>query len=92
MPAYLPRTEDAPHRTSALDHQVGAPKEGNMDPLTAYDLAKLRMAERHQEASRERLAKLARMSGSDDEHETSVWRRWTLRRVIGRITLATSGA
>jgi hypothetical protein len=63
-----------------------------MDPLTAYDLAKLRMAERHQEASRERMAKLARMSGSDDEHETSVWRRWTLRRVIGRITLATSGA
>ena len=63
-----------------------------MDPLTAYDLAKLRTAERHQEASRERQAKLARMSGSDDEHETSFWRRWTLRRVVGRITLATSGA
>ena len=63
-----------------------------MDPLTAYDMAKLRMAERHQEASRERLAKAARSTGSDDEQETSVWRRWTLRRVVGRITLANAGA
>lgn len=63
-----------------------------MDPLTAYDMAKLRMAERHQEASRERQAKLAGSTGSDDEHETSVWRRWTLRRVVGRITLANTGA
>ena len=51
-----------------------------MDPLTAYDVAKLRMAERHEEASRERLGRLARATGSDDEQETSVWRRWTLRR------------
>jgi hypothetical protein len=63
-----------------------------MDPLTAYDLAKLRMAERHQEASRGRLAKLDRAYGSDDEHETRVWRRWTLRRVVGRLTLASAGA
>jgi hypothetical protein len=62
-----------------------------MDPLTAHDLAKLRMKERHQEAARERLAKAARASGSDDEQETSVWRRWTLRRVMGRITLANAG-
>ena len=63
-----------------------------MDPLTAYDVAKLRMAERHEDASRERVARLARATGSDDEQETSVWRRWTLRRVVGRITLARAGA
>jgi hypothetical protein len=63
-----------------------------MDPLTAYDLAKLRMAERHQEASRERLAKASRATGSDDEQETSVWRRWTLRRLGARVTLAKAGA
>ena len=62
-----------------------------MDPLTAYDMAKLRMAERQNEASRERLAKV-RATRSDDDEETSVWRRWTLRRVVGRITLANSGA
>ena len=63
-----------------------------MDPLTAHDMAKLRMAERHQEAARERLANAARATGTDDEQETSVWRRWTLRRVVGRITLANAGA
>jgi hypothetical protein len=62
-----------------------------MDPITAYDLAKLRMAERHQAASRERQARQANAAGSDDEKETSVWRRWTLRRVVGRITLAQAG-
>jgi hypothetical protein len=54
-------------------------------------MAKLRMAERHPEASRERQAKLARAM-SDDEQETSVWRRWTLRRLVGRITLANAGS
>ena len=63
-----------------------------MDPLTAHDMAKLRMAERHREAARERLANAARAMGTDDEQETSVWRRWTLRRVVGRITLANAGA
>jgi hypothetical protein len=91
-------------RTAALDDdpsierarsakQVGAPKEGCvMHPLMAYEVAKLRMAERHEEASRERLAKQARAMGSDDEQETSVWRRWTLRRLVGRVTLATARA
>ena len=63
-----------------------------MDPLTAYAVARFRMAERHHEAARERLARAARANGSDDEQETSVWRRWTLRRVVGRITLANAGA
>ncbi len=63
-----------------------------MDPLTAHDMAKLRMAERHQEAARERLARVARATGNDDEQETAVWRRWTLRRVVGRITLASARA
>lgn len=62
-----------------------------MDPMTSYELAKLRMAERQQDASRERLARAARATGSDDEQETSVWRRWTLRRVVGRVTLANAG-
>ena len=63
-----------------------------MHPLMAYEVAKLRMAERHEEASRERLAKLARATRSDEEQETSVRRRWTLRRLVGRITLANAGA
>lgn len=57
-----------------------------MDHLTALDVAKLRMAERHEQAARERLGRIR--ATSDDEHETAVWRRWTLRRLIGRITLA----
>jgi hypothetical protein len=63
-----------------------------MNHLTAYDLAKLRIAERHEEAARERLVKLARAARSDEEHENSVWRRWTLRRLTSRITLARAGA
>ena len=63
-----------------------------MDPLTAHDMAKLRMAERHQEAARERIARAAASTSTDDEQETSVWRRWNLRRVVGRITLANAGA
>jgi hypothetical protein len=60
-----------------------------MDPFTAYEVAKLRMAERHKQASRARMARFGR--SSDDEQETSVWRRWTLRRLVGRITLANAG-
>ena len=63
-----------------------------MHPLMAYEVAKLRMAERQQEASSERQAKLARARGSDDEQEASVWRRWTLRRLVGRVTLAAARA
>lgn len=59
-----------------------------MNTLTSHEMAKLLMAERHQEASQERLAKVARAASADDEHETSVWRRWALRRLVGRITLA----
>ena len=59
-----------------------------MDPMTAYEVARLRMAERHLEAARERMARPDRFNASDDEQETSVWRRWTLRRLVGRITLA----
>lgn len=63
-----------------------------MDPLTEYDVAKLRMAERRNEAARERMATLARASANDAEQEASIWRRWTLRRLVGRITLASAGA
>jgi hypothetical protein len=61
-----------------------------MDPMTAYEMARLRMAERHLEAARERMARADRVGASDDEHEASVWRRWTLRRLVGRITLASA--
>ena len=63
-----------------------------MDPMTAYEVARLRMAERHLEAARERMAGADRVGMSDDEQETSVWRRWTLRRLVGRITLASARA
>jgi hypothetical protein len=63
-----------------------------MDPLTAYDLAKLQMAERHREADRARMAKLARSYSGPDEQETTIWRRWTVRHLVGRITHVNAGA
>lgn len=63
-----------------------------MDPFTAYEVAKLRLAEPHEQAARERMVKFGRSIASDDEQEASVWRRWTLRRLVGRITLASAGA
>lgn len=61
-----------------------------MDPMTAYTVARLRMTERQEQAARERMVRNDRALASDDEQETSVWRRWTLRRLVSRITL-TSG-
>jgi hypothetical protein len=63
-----------------------------MDPLTAYDLAKFRMAEQHEQAARERLVRKNRAEASDTEHESSIWRRWMQRRLDGRVTLAGSRA
>jgi hypothetical protein len=65
-----------------------------MDPLSAYDIAKLRILERQEQAAQERLLKVARPSraSSDDEIESGVWHRWLLRRLSGRITLARAGA
>jgi hypothetical protein len=87
MPGQPRENEDAFN-----DERIRPPgrNEGGkkMNTLTSHEMAKLLMAERHQEASRERLAKVARATGSDEEHETSVWRRWALRRLVGRITLA----
>jgi hypothetical protein len=61
-----------------------------MDPLSAYDVAKLLILERQERAARERLLKTR--SASDDEHESGVWHRWLLRRLSSRITLARAGA
>jgi hypothetical protein len=58
-----------------------------MDPLTALHIAKARMAERHDEAARERLFKVARAASTDDDHEIDVWRRWIQRRLASRVTL-----
>jgi hypothetical protein len=63
-----------------------------MDPLTAYDLAKFRIAELHEQAARERLVRKNRSEASDNEHEGSIWRRWMQRRLDGRVTLAGSRA
>jgi hypothetical protein len=63
-----------------------------MHPVMAHELAKLRMAERHAEAARERLAREARAAASDEEHESRVWRRWGLRRLSSRLMLSQSGA
>ena len=59
-----------------------------MDTVTAYEVHKLRTAERHQEAARARLVTGARSIASDDERRIPVWRRWTVRKLVGRITLA----
>ena len=63
-----------------------------MDPLTAYDLAKFRIAELHEQSARERLARKGRAEASDSEQEGSIWRRWMQRRLDGRVTLAASRA
>jgi hypothetical protein len=63
-----------------------------MDPLNAYDLAKFRIAELHEQAARERLARKNRAEASDSEQESSIWRRWMQRRLDGRVTLAGSRA
>jgi hypothetical protein len=61
-----------------------------MDPMTRYDLAKFEIAQRHEQAARERLARNARSEASDGEQEGSIWRRWMQRRLDGRVTLALS--
>ena len=62
-----------------------------MDPITRYDFAKLQMAERHEQAANARLATAGRSFAGVDEQETSVWRRWTVRKLVGRISLGHAG-
>ena len=62
-----------------------------MDPITAYNFNKLRMAERHEQAALARMAKAGRSFDGTDEQETSVGRRWTLRQLVGRISLGHAG-
>ena len=62
-----------------------------MDPITRYDFTKLLMAERHEQAASARMARLGRSFAGADEQEASVWHRWTLRRLVGRIGLAHVG-
>jgi hypothetical protein len=57
-----------------------------MDPLTNFEIAKFQMAERLQQAARERMARGGRsFAGKDDQ---AVGRRWSVRGLVGRITLA----
>ena len=62
-----------------------------MDPITRYDFTKLQMAERHEAAALARMAKAGRSFEGIDEQETSVWRRWTLRQLVARISLGHAG-
>ena len=63
-----------------------------MDPLRNYEVTKLQIAERHQEAARARMAAAARPIAGVDKQETQVRRRWTVRRLVARITLARAGS
>jgi len=63
-----------------------------MHPITALDLARIRINELHEQAARERLARVARSTESDAEQETGVWRRWFQRRIASRVSLAANGA
>jgi hypothetical protein len=63
-----------------------------MDPMTRYELAKLEITQRHEQAARERLARNTRAEASDNEQEDSIWRRWMQRRLDGRVTLSLSRA
>lgn len=58
-----------------------------MDTVTAYEVHKLRTAERHLEAARARMVTGATSPTGVDKQEPSVRRRWTLRHLIRRITL-----
>ena len=62
-----------------------------MDPINAYDFAKLQMAERHEQVARARLVKAGRSFDGFDEQETPIWRRWTVRQVVSRISLGHAG-
>jgi hypothetical protein len=66
-----------------------------MHPLTAYDIAKFKMADLQAEAHRERLAKTARIATAarkPSDGEQHVEGRWALRRLFARLHLAGSGA
>jgi hypothetical protein len=63
-----------------------------MHPLIAYDLAKIKIADLHAEADRERLAATARSTRQQTERPSLIPARWTLRRFFARLHLAGSGA
>ena len=50
------------------------------------------MAERHEQAARERMARQGRSFAGSGEQETTIWRRWTVRQLVGRITRVNAGA
>ena len=57
-----------------------------MDPLSNYQIAKFQMAERLEQAARERLARGGHSFEARDDR--AVGRRWSVRGLVGRITLA----
>ena len=51
-----------------------------MDPITRYELAKFEIAQRHEQAARERLAARTGPRQVTADQEGSIWRRWMQRR------------
>ena len=63
-----------------------------MDPLTNYEIAKLRIAERHQEAARARMATPSVSFAGAGGADTAVVGRSPFRRLVGRINPAHASA
>ena len=63
-----------------------------MHPLLGYDLARIKIADLHAEADRERLAATARPTRSSTAGQPFIPVRLALRRFFARLHLAGSGA
>lgn len=63
-----------------------------MHPLIGYDLARIKIADLHAEAERERLAATARPIRSRTVGQPLIPLRFALRRLFARLHLAGSGA
>lgn len=63
-----------------------------MNPLIAYDLGRIRVADLRAEADRDRLAAAARPRGQGTDRDDVVPVRWALRRLFAKLHLAGSGA
>jgi hypothetical protein len=63
-----------------------------MQPLTAYHLGGLRIADLRSEADRDRLARAARPHGPETDRDEVLPVRWALRRLFAKLHLAGSGA
>jgi hypothetical protein len=63
-----------------------------MNPITAYDLGRIRVADLRAEADRDRVARSARHRRADTTLDDVLPVRWALRRLFAKLHLAGSGA